>query len=104
MWAKHAHSVVASQSCPHSCTVSRQLPARLHGLLPLASWQKPTPRATDRAVAGAGEGGEGGESGGGGGGGDGEVKQTLKPPPWVLPSDDQLSAEASTPSGPSVPE
>ena len=53
---------------------------------------------------GGGEGGEGGEGGGGGGGGDGEVKQTLKPPPWVLPSDSQLSAEASTPSGPSVPE
>ena len=113
MWAKHAHSVVASQSCPHSCTVSRQLPAKLHGLLPLASRQKPTPRATDRAVAGAGEGGEGGEGGGGGGEGggggggggeDGEVKQTLKPPPTTEPSDDQLSAEASTPSGPSVPE
>ena len=73
MWAKHAHSVVASQSCPHSCTVSRQLPARLHGLLPLASWQKPTPRATDRAVAGGGEGGE--RSEGGEGGGDGSPGQ-----------------------------
>ena len=65
-----------------------------------------------------GEGGDGGEAGGGGdsggeggkgggksgGGGDGEVKQTLKPPLTTEPSDDQLSAEASTPSGPSVPE
>ena len=54
---------------------------------------------------GGGEGGKGGQSGGeGGGDGDGEVKQTLKPPPATELSDDQLSAEASTPSGPSVPE
>eukprot|EP00964_Phaeocystis_antarctica_P055998 scaffold32981_cov66-Phaeocystis_antarctica.AAC.10 len=46
----------------------------------------------------------GGESGEGGGEGDRKVKQTLKPLSWVLPSDDQLNAEASTPSGPSVPE
>ena len=58
-----------------------------------------------------GEGGEGGEgseggSGGGGGGseGDRKVKQTLKPRLTEPPSDDQLSAEASTPSGPSQPE
>eukprot|EP00964_Phaeocystis_antarctica_P129029 scaffold92866_cov54-Phaeocystis_antarctica.AAC.1 len=82
-WAKHAHSAVASQSCPHSCTVSRQLALKFHGcgLLPLASRQKPTPRATDRAVAGGGSGGGrvGGEGGGegsgahglGGGGGEG---------------------------------
>ena len=38
----------------------------LHELLPLASRQKPTPRATDRAVAGGGEGGEGSEGGEGG--------------------------------------
>ena len=46
---------------------------------------------------GGGEGGEGGE------GGDG-VKQTLNPPLTTEPSDDQLSPEASTPSGPAVPE
>ena len=41
VWAKHAHSAVASQSCPHSCTVSIQLLAVLHGceLRPLASRQ-----------------------------------------------------------------
>ena len=51
-----------------------------------------------------GEGGEGGANGGEGGEGDLEVKQTLKPPLTTVPSDDQLSAEASTPSGPFVPE
>ena len=69
MWAKHAQSVVASQACPHSCTVSRQLLTKLHGLLPLAFRQRPTPRATDRAVAGGGEGGEGSEGGEGAEGG-----------------------------------
>ena len=39
------------------------------GLLPLASRQKPTPRETDRAVAGGGAGGAGGSGGGGGGAG-----------------------------------
>jgi hypothetical protein len=41
VWAKHAHSAVASQSCPHSCTVSIQLLKAFHGcgLLPLASRQ-----------------------------------------------------------------
>ena len=53
---------------------------------------------------GGGGFGGGGEGGGGGGEGDGEVKQTLKPPSTNEPSEDQLSAEASTPSGPSVPE
>ena len=53
---------------------------------------------------GGAKGGEGGEGGGGGGEGNLEVKQTLKPPLTAIPSDDQLSAEASTPSGPSVPE
>ena len=51
-----------------------------------------------------GEGGEGGEGGGEGGEGDGEVKQTLKPRLTAEPIDSQLSAEASTPSGPFVPE
>ena len=72
-WAKHAHSAVASQSWPHSCTVSIQLAEVLHGcgLLPLASRQKPAPRATDRAVAGGGDGGAGGSGGEGDGGGGG---------------------------------
>eukprot|EP00964_Phaeocystis_antarctica_P026637 scaffold15011_cov61-Phaeocystis_antarctica.AAC.3 len=47
---------------------------------------------------GGGVGGDGGGGGGSGGGGDGEVKQILKPPLTTEPSDDQLSAEASTPS------
>ena len=58
-----------------------------------------------------GEGGEGGEGGGqggeggeGGGDGDDEVKQTLKPPLTTPPSEIQLNSEASTPSGPSLPE
>ena len=46
----------------------------------------------------------GGESGEGGGEGDRKVKQTLKPPLTFEPSETQLSAEASTPSGPSLPE
>ena len=50
------------------------------------------------------KGGEGGEEGGGGGEGDGEVKQILKPPLTANLSETQLRAEASTPSGPSVPE
>ena len=44
-----------------------------HGSLPLASRQYPAPRATDRAVAGGGDGGVsgvGGEGGGGEGSGD----------------------------------
>ena len=56
---------------------------------------------------GGGEGGDGGDGGGagdGGGEGDGEEKQTLKPFFTTEPSDDQLRADASTPSGPSVPE
>ena len=53
---------------------------------------------------GGGEGGEGGEVGGEGGEGDGEVKQILKPPLTAEPSETQLNSEASTPSGPSVPE
>ena len=51
-----------------------------------------------------GDGGEGGGEGGEGGEGDREVKQTLKPPLTAEPSETQLSAEASTPSGPPVPE
>ena len=54
--------------------------------------------------ANGGESGEGGEAGGGCGEGDCEVKQTLKPPLTRVPSELQLSAEASTPWGPSVPE
>ena len=56
------------------------------------------------AGGGGGEGGEGGEDGGSGGEGDCEVKQTLKPPLTNETSEVQLSAEASTPSGPFVPE
>ena len=69
--AKPAQLALASQACPHSCTVSRQLAAKPHGLPPLASRQYPTPRATDRAVAGGAAGGDGGGEGGGGDGGDG---------------------------------
>ena len=93
VWAKHAHSAVASQSCPHSCTVSRQLSKKIHEfMLPLASRQKPTPRATDRAVAGGGDGwagGGGGEGDGGGGrSGEGEgegegVRSLAAAPPTV---------------------
>ena len=54
--------------------------------------------------ANGGEGSEGGEGGEGGGEGDRKVKQTLKPPLTFEPSETQLSAEASTPSGPSLPE
>ena len=54
--------------------------------------------------ANGGESGEGGEAGGNGGEGDCEVKQTLKPSLLIEPSETQLNAEASTPSGPSVPE
>eukprot|EP00964_Phaeocystis_antarctica_P012444 scaffold6857_cov52-Phaeocystis_antarctica.AAC.1 len=64
--------------------------------------------AASRGGCSGGEGGGGGDEGGGGGSGGGEgdrkVKQTLKPRPTEPPSDDQLSAEASTPSGPSWPE
>ena len=67
--AKHAQSAVASHDCPHSVTVLRQLDEVLHGLLPPVPRQKPTPRATDRAVAGGGGEGGGGDSGGKGGGG-----------------------------------
>eukprot|EP00964_Phaeocystis_antarctica_P067338 scaffold40765_cov65-Phaeocystis_antarctica.AAC.1 len=60
---------------------------------------------SDGGSCGGGDGGDGGGEGGeGGGDGDREVKQTLKPRPTESSSDDQLSAEASTPSGPSVPE
>ena len=40
----------------------------------------------------------------GGAGGSIKVKQTLNPTPTTDPSEDQLSAEASMPSGPFVPE
>eukprot|EP00964_Phaeocystis_antarctica_P125270 scaffold88891_cov55-Phaeocystis_antarctica.AAC.7 len=77
--AKPAQLALASQACPHSCT--------LHGLPPLASRQYPTPKATDRAVAGGAAGGDGadggsegvggdcGDGGGEGGGGEGEGVQ-----------------------------
>ena len=98
--AKQAHSAVASQTCPHSCTVSRQLllrqlfrglPQLFHGLLPLKFRQYPTPRATDRAVAGGGEGGGGvdGGSAGGGGGGGGEGGGGVNGPSWQQPVQSQ---------------
>ena len=52
--------------------------------------------------SGGGLCGEGSEGGSGGGEGDRKVKQTLNPSPTEESSDDQLSAEASTPSGPSL--
>ena len=61
-------------------------------------------RAGGGREGGGGEGGEGGEGGCKGGEGDGEEKQTLKPFFTTELSDDQLRANASTPSGPSVPE
>ena len=66
--------------------------------------EQPSPYVSVAAPSRSVQGGEGGEDGEGGGEGDRKVKQTLKPLSWVLPSDDQLSAEASTPSGPIVPE
>lgn len=59
-----------------------------------------TREAYELQISTAGAGGESGE----GGEGDRLVKQTLNPPLVTEPSDDQLSTEASTPSGPSVPE
>ena len=53
---------------------------------------------------GEGGGGDGGEGGEGGGEGDGEEKQTLKPFFTTRRSEYQYRADASTPSGPSVPE
>ena len=53
---------------------------------------------------GGGEGGEGGEGGGVSGAAGSELKQTLKPLFTAARSENHLSSEASTPSGPFVPE
>eukprot|EP00964_Phaeocystis_antarctica_P067340 scaffold40766_cov56-Phaeocystis_antarctica.AAC.1 len=88
-----AHAPAAAKLEEHTQLLVR---SNTHGPVAVAS----------RGGCNGGEGGGGGDEGGASGGGEGDrkVKQTLKPRPTEASSDDQLSAEASTPSGPSVPE